>query len=85
MSSRVLKPLDMENIKHVFFGHTHIKFDHHEVDGVNVHNTGAFTAANVKKDDDLGILEATLNADGTITNVQPVRLEKDPVQVAIGR
>ncbi len=85
MCNRVLHPLDMDTIKHVFFGHTHIKFDNHQVGEIHTHNTGAFTAANVKKNDDLGVLEATLNGDGSITNIQPVRLEKDPVQVAIGR
>lgn len=71
-------PFTMEWVKHVFFGHTHVKFNSHEKDGVLYHNTGAIVeAVTSKHPEEPGILEADLNSDGTLANVRPVRVEKD--------
>ena len=68
----VPEPLSLTGIKHIFFGHTHIKFDNLERDGISFHNTGALVRSTSKNPDDLGILEADLNMDGSVTNVRPV-------------
>ncbi len=74
---RQRQPLMLDWIKHVFTGHTHHKFSNcyfEDAPGMLHHNTGAIVQAT---DENLGILEATLNADGTLTNVRPVKLFKD--------
>jgi predicted phosphodiesterase len=73
------EPLDMGWVKHIFFGHTHIKFDNfkRQEDGITFHNTGAIVKLTSEKAEDMGILEGDLNADGTVTNVRPVRIAKD--------
>ncbi len=71
-----IMPFTIDWVKHVFFGHTHIKFDNHEKEGILYHNSGAVTEIAVENDG-LGILEATLREDGTITDVAPVQIFKD--------
>jgi predicted phosphodiesterase len=65
----------MDWVKHVFFGHTHVKFDNIVQDGIAFHNTGAFTQVKSHNPELLGVLEATLT-DGMISNVKPVQLQK---------
>jgi predicted phosphodiesterase len=76
--NRLLEPLDMSQLKHVFIGHTHHKIDNHKVQGheILVHNTGAITKSNSQRPEGLGILEADLQ-NGEITNVRPVMIAKD--------
>lgn len=77
---------NMDWVKHVFFGHTHVKFTHRGADGkeldesasgVHYHNTGAMVEVTSQRPEDLGILEAELHADGKLHNIRPVRIEKD--------
>jgi hypothetical protein len=67
----------MDWVKHVFFGHTHVKFNSIEKNGILYHNTGAMDYGSSGRPSDLGILEAELHEDGKIRNVQPVNIEKD--------
>ncbi len=69
------KPFVMDWVKHVFFGHTHVKFNNIIQDGIAYHNTGAFTHAKSSMPSSLGVLEATLE-DGKIANVKSVQLTK---------
>ena len=64
--------LDMGWVKHVFFGHTHVKFENYEYKGIRFHNTGAFTKAKSQHLEDLGVLEADLR-DGKIEKVHPAK------------
>jgi predicted phosphodiesterase len=75
--NRIEQPLNMDWVKHVFFGHTHVKFDNYDRQGVLFHNTGAIVKVTSAKPDDLGILEAELNSDGTLTHVHPVKVAMD--------
>ncbi len=77
----VVAPLRMYWVKHIIFGHTHVKFDNYRIagQGPTLHNSGAVVESTSQKSEDLGILEATLHADGTITDVQPVPIAKDKV------
>ena len=62
--------LDLGWIKHVFFGHTHVKFDNYLHQGIRFHNTGAFTKVKSNHVEDLGVLEAKLSHDA-IRGVKP--------------
>ncbi len=80
MHSRTEETLSLEGAKHVFFGHTHVKFhtqrhlDEQGRDvGIAFHNTGSFTSGNGKRTDWLGMLEAKL-VDGAVKDVSPVAL-----------
>ena len=64
--------LDMSWIKHVFFGHTHVKFDNYDYKGIKFHNTGAFTEAKSNNIEDLGVLETKLS-HGKISKVEPAK------------
>jgi predicted phosphodiesterase len=88
------KPIDfsMDWVKHVFFGHTHVKFDHRDRNGkpgepggdnVLYHNTGAVVEVTSKQAEDLGILEAELQADGSLRNIRPVQIKKDSKSFAV--
>ena len=71
------EPLQLDGIRHVFFGHTHVKFDHYEhaETGMLLHNTGAIVQATEHVGP--GILEAKLGEDGALSDIQPVHLAKD--------
>lgn len=86
-------PIDfsMDWVKHVFFGHTHVKFDNLSLltdspslpsGEVFYHNSGAMVHRTSGRSDDLGILEAELYPDGSLRNIQPVYLRKDSKSVA---
>jgi predicted phosphodiesterase len=62
------KKLDIDDIKHVFFGHTHVKFFDKEIDGKHYYNTGSFTH-NPKRIEDVGIIEAELE-EGELKNIR---------------
>jgi|GEM_PF-3422780 len=67
---------EMSWVKNVFFGHTHVKFNNYSHEGILYHNTGSFTRVKAREPKDLGVLEATLNTEGQITDVTPVELER---------
>ncbi len=79
--NRQREPLTtMSWAKHVFFGHTHVKFDNVIEPKTNTlyHNTGAIVKGNASRNpEDLGLLEAELTEDGRIINVRPVHITKD--------
>jgi hypothetical protein len=71
-------PLRMDSVRHVFFGHTHVKFDNLEGEnGVLFHNTGAIVKETSRHPGDLGLLEAEIGPEGAVRNVSPVRVERD--------
>lgn len=76
----------MDWVRHVFFGHTHVKFTHHSgegkglepvEDGVRYHNSGAIVKSTAWGPKDLGILEAKLYPDGRLGDIREVEIEKD--------
>lgn len=71
------KPFNLEWVKHVFFGHTHHKFDNIQQEGIAYHNPGAVVEVTSGKPEDMGILQAELHEDGTIRNVRPATVFKD--------
>lgn len=74
--NRVHTPFTMDGIQHVFFGHTHVKFDNlapQKYGGLVFHNTGALTKTVMKKGGH-GMLEADI-VDGMLAHVRPFALE----------
>lgn len=69
----------MDWVRHVFFGHTHVKFNNYEHDWVLYHNMGAFTEVCTQHGRDPGLLEATLD-NGTISDVSEVFLRPEPMR-----
>lgn len=67
-------PLTMDWVKHVFFGHTHVKFNGFVQGGIAYHNTGALVHSASRNPAKLGILEAELHTNGTIDHVHPLSL-----------
>jgi predicted phosphodiesterase len=61
-------------VRHVFFGHTHVKFDNVQHRGILFHNTGSFVRAGAESAQDLGVLQAELNPQGKVRNVVPLDL-----------
>ena len=92
----ITKPLTLDvlaQIRHVFTGHTHIKYDHRDKNGkvqdeghagMLYHNSGAVVEVTSKRDADMGILEADLNPNGTLTNIHPVEIVQDKHFIAAG-
>lgn len=70
--NRKKKPLEMDGIRHVFFGHTHVKFHNMEYGGRIYHNTGALTRTVMNRGGH-GMLEATIE-DGHVSRVKPFYL-----------
>lgn len=64
------KKLEMDKIKHVFFGHTHVKFFAEELGGKTYYNTGSFVHG-MSTLADSGLLEAELS-DGRLENIRPL-------------
>ncbi len=74
----VHEPLEMESIRHVFFGHTHVKFDNLEGrGGALYHNTGAIVKETSRHPEDLGVLAADLDPEGGVSHVRPVPVGRD--------
>ncbi len=78
--NRKKKPLEMDGIRHVFFGHTHVKFHNLEYGGRLYHNTGALTKT-VMNHGGHGMLEAAIEA-GKVGDVKPLQLTHERVRHA---
>lgn len=68
--------VDMDTVKHVFFGHTHVGFTGKKLGAQTYYNTGSFVHG-MRALGDSGLLEAELS-DGMIQNVRRVDTAKRP-------
>ncbi len=58
-------------VKHVCFGHTHVKFSSHEINGVCYHNTGGVTKGFDNKRRELGFIAAEIDHAGQTHDLVP--------------
>lgn len=84
----VHKPFHVDGIKHVFFGHTHVKFSYlpsTQFSGLMYHNTGALTKTVMNQKwfgrGGHGMLEADIRG-GRLENIRPYQLENNRGELA---